>query len=136
MERFARAILSLATVLCIALSPIPADARGGMPAENRWNPQHIDSLPPEIRNAIARYAQVCGGSLAAEHMFATYFQKGTARLIALHFEHLRCSGGAPICSAKGCLHQVYISRGGPYRLLTSAHVPEVDLTKVPLGAER
>ena len=106
----------LGALLYAALSPSPAAARGGMPSEDRWTPQHIDSLPPEIRNVIAHYAKVCGGSLAAEHPFATYFQRGTARLLALHFEHVRCGDSAPICSAKGCLHQVYISRGGPYRL--------------------
>jgi hypothetical protein len=34
----------------------------------------------------------------------------------------------------GCLHQVYISTGGRYRLLSSSHVPELDLTQVKPAA--
>jgi hypothetical protein len=30
-----------------------AQAKSALPAEDRWNPQHIDSLPAEIRSAIA-----------------------------------------------------------------------------------
>jgi hypothetical protein len=112
---------------------ISAGARSSMPADDRWNPQHIDVLPSEVRNAIAPYARtrICGGPLAAEHSFVRYFQKGTVKLIGLHFENVRCDNRASICKASGCLHQVYISRGGgPYHLLTSAYVPELDLTQI------
>ena len=54
---------------------------GVTPREDRWDPQHIGSLPVEIRNAIAPYARVCGRPLVAEHSFVRYFQSGTARLI-------------------------------------------------------
>jgi hypothetical protein len=103
-----------------------------MTRRRRANPQHIDSLPAEIRSAIAPYARVCGGPLAAEHSFVRYFQSGTAKLIGLHFEHLRCSNRAAVCTAAGCLHQVYISTGGRYRLLRSSYVPELDLTQVKI----
>ena len=118
-----------ALALGIVLMAVPATGRSGVASEDRWNPQHIDSLPPEIRSAIAHYSHECGGPLAAEHMFATYFQKGPVRLIALHFEHLRCGDKVPVCSPKGCLHQIYISAGGIYRLMKSSNVPEVDLTQ-------
>ena len=39
---------------------ISAEARGGPGAENRWNAQHIEQLPAEVRSAISSYAQVCG----------------------------------------------------------------------------
>jgi hypothetical protein len=97
-------------------------------------PQHISGLPAEVRNAIAPFARACGGRLVAQHSFASYFQRGTAKLIGLHFEHLRCANRAAICSAAGCLHQVYISTGGRYRLLSSSHVPELDLTQVKPAA--
>jgi len=105
-----------------------------VPAHDPWSPQHIDSLPAEIRNAIAPFARACGGRLAAEHSFATYFQRGAAKLIALHFEHLSCPNRAAICKAPGCLHQVYISTGGRYRLLRSSYVLELDLTQVKIPA--
>jgi hypothetical protein len=75
-------------------------------------------------------------ALAAEHSFARYFQSGNAKLIGLHFEHLRCGDRAAVCKAAGCLHQVYISTGGKYRLLKSSYVPELDLTQVKVPAGR
>ena len=113
---------------------ISAEARGGPGAENRWNAQHIEQLPAEVRSAIASYARVCGGPLAAEHFFALYFRSGNANLIGLHFERLRCADRAAVCKAAGCLHQVYISTGGRYRLLSSSYVPELDLTQVKIAA--
>jgi hypothetical protein len=56
-----------------------AQAKSAVPAHDPWSPQHIDSLPAEIRNAIAPFARACGGRLAAEHSFATYFQRGAAK---------------------------------------------------------
>ena len=123
--------LTVIAALLVLAGPISASARSSMPADDRWNAQHIDALPPEVRNAIASYARICGGPLAAEHSFARYFQNGSVKLIGLHFENVRCGNRASICKASGCLHQVYISRGGgPYRLLSSAYVPELDLTQI------
>jgi hypothetical protein len=125
--------LTVIVALLVAYGFISAQARSsGTAPEDRWNPQHIAGLPAEIRNAIAPYARVCGGSLAAEHSFVRYFQSETAKLIALHFEHLRCPNRAAICRAAGCLHQVYISTNGKYRLLRSLYVPELDLTEVKI----
>lgn len=125
--------LAISVALLLGSGFISAQARSsGTPPEDRWNPQHIGGLPVEIRNAIAPYARVCGGPLAAEHSFVRYFQSGTAKLIGLHFEHLRCADRAAVCTAAGCLHQVYISTGGKYRLLRSLYVPELDLTEVKI----
>ena len=115
---------------------ISAQAKSALSSEDPWNPQHISGLPAEICNAIAPYARTCGGPLAAEHSFATHFQSGSARLIGLHFEHLSCRNRAAVCTAAGCLHQVYISTGGRYRLLRSAYVPELDLTQVKIPPQR
>jgi hypothetical protein len=106
--------LAVSAGLLVGGGMTSAQALGGMRLEDPWNPQHIDGLPAEIRNAIAPYARVCGAPLAAEHSFARYFQSGTAKLIGLHFEHLRCSNRAAVCTAVGSLHQVYISTGGVY----------------------
>jgi hypothetical protein len=128
-------ILSVAVLVGCGLGS--AQARGGriQPGDG-WNPQHLSVLPAEIRNAIAPYARVCGGPLAAEHSFARYFQRGNAKLIGLHFEHFRCGDRAAVCKAAGCLHQVYISTGGRYRLLRSSYVPELDLTEVKIAPQR
>ena len=126
--------LTVIAALLVLAGSISASARSSMPADVRWNAQHIDALPPEVRNAIASYTRICGGPLAAEHSFARYFQNGSVKLIGLDFEDLRCGNRASICKASGCLHQVCISRGGgPYRLLRSAYVPELDLTQIKIG---
>jgi hypothetical protein len=129
--------IMLTVVLLLGGGFISAQARGGrVSLEDRWNPQHIGGLPVEIRKSIAPYARICGGPLAAEHSFARYFQSGNAKLIGLHFEHLRCGDRAAVCKAAGCLHQVYISTGGPYRLLRSSYVPELDLTEIKISPRR
>jgi hypothetical protein len=133
----ARQLYMTATAALLVLAgSISAGARSSMPADDRWNPQHIDALPPEVRNAIAPYARICGGPLAAEHSFARSFQTGTVKLIGLHFEALRCGNRGAVCKSAGCLHQVYVSTGGRYRLLSSSYVPELDLTQVKVGPQR
>ena len=48
----------------------PAVARGSMgTADPPWNPEHIDQLPAEVRNAVSH---LCGPSLGAAHYFPTY----------------------------------------------------------------
>jgi hypothetical protein len=138
VHMFPSLLLTLSIALLVVdCSFVSAQARSaGAPPDDRWNPQHLSSLPVEIRNAIAPYARVCGGPLAAEHSFARYFQSGNAKLIGLHFEHLRCSDRAAVCKAAGCLHQVYISTGGQYRLLRSSYVPELDLTEIKILPQR
>jgi hypothetical protein len=83
--------LPIGAALLLGSSTLSAQALSSGPrAHDPWNPQHIDSLPAEIRGAIGPYSRVCGGPLRAQHSFATYFQRGAARLIGLHFEHLSC----------------------------------------------
>jgi hypothetical protein len=104
--------------MAVLLTCAQSSAKGGtIRSEDRYNPQHIDSLPPEIRNAIY---QRCGTPKAL-HPFATYFDN--ARRIVLHFEHFVCDGDGTYCTASGCLHQVYGSAGGHYRLIRSYYAP-------------
>jgi hypothetical protein len=113
---------SLAFVVAALMSTSsPAFARGGMGSEDRWNPHHISDLPSEIQNAVAR---LCGQSSPAEHHFAGYFDN--SRRIVLHFEHFSCDGRGALCTQAGCLHQVYVSTGGLYRLLRSYYGPNGD----------
>jgi hypothetical protein len=50
-------------VVALAALPFAHAKSGGVHLEDRYNPQHISSLPAEIQNAIARYARLCGGPL-------------------------------------------------------------------------
>ena len=78
----------------------------------------ISGLPAEVRNALAH---MCRDS-QAEHQFARYSQN--LHILALHFEHFRCGDGRALCAQAGCLHQVYTSTGGRYRLLRNYCAPE------------
>jgi hypothetical protein len=93
---------------------------GGLHPEGPWNPQHIEGLPSEVRDALAPMCR----NPRAEHQFASYFQN--SRVLVLHFEHWRCGDRGPLCAQAGCLHQVYISTGGRYRLVRTYHAPEGD----------
>jgi len=99
----------------------PAFARGGFHLlDPALNPQHINGLPAEVRDAVAHMCR----SAQAEHQFARYSQN--LQVLVLHFEHLRCGDGHAHCTRAGCLHQVYVSTGDHYRLSKSYYAPEGD----------
>lgn len=108
----------LLTLVC-HMSPAVARSSPGT-ADHPWNPEHIDRLPLEVRNAISR---LCGPSPRAAHYFATY--SGNSRLVNLHFEHSRCQS-QKVCTEAGCLHQIYALTKGRYRLLKSYYGPGND----------
>jgi hypothetical protein len=120
-----RLIMKLAPIalglLATASLASPAFARGGLHLlDPAWNPQHITGLPAEVRNALAH---MCGDAQAG-HQFASYSQ--SSRILVLHFEHFHCGNGRALCTQAGCLHQVYTSTGGRYRLLRTYYAPEGD----------
>jgi hypothetical protein len=110
----------LSVVVAFFLTCGQLSARGGsFHTEDRYNPQHIDSLPPEIRGEIYR---MCSTPRAL-HPFASYFDDGR---IVLHFEHFYCNERDKFCRPYGCLHQVYISLRGHYRLIRSYYASAGD----------
>ena len=121
-------ISTMLTLTMIWLSPLAA-ARGGISHTDVASTRHIEELPPEIRNALSRWQSACGSPLTARRLFAHYLGDNAVGywLISLHFHELGCANGAALCTNLGCLHQVYISAGGAYRLAFSANVPEVTL---------
>jgi hypothetical protein len=108
-------------LLAAASAASPACARGALHLlDPAWNPQHITGLPTEVRNTVAH---MCADARAA-HQFASYSQ--STRILVLHFEHLRCGDRGALCTQAGCLHQVYSSTDGHYRLLRSYYAPAGD----------
>ena len=117
--------ITLISVGLLAITVIsqasPAFARGGVHLlDPTLNPQHINGLPAEVRDAVAHMCR----SAQAQHQFARYSQN--LRVLVLHFEHFRCGDRSALCAQAGCLHQVYTSTGGRYRLLRSYYAPEGD----------
>jgi hypothetical protein len=102
----------------LLLTCSPSYAKGGnYHTEDRYNPQHIESLPAEVRNSIFHRC----AEPKALHPFASYFDN--SRRIVLHFEHLLCDGDGAYCSSSKCLHQVWVSVGDHYRLERSYYAP-------------
>jgi hypothetical protein len=107
-------------LLATASLASPAFARGTLHLlDPAWNPEHIRGLPAEVRNALAH---MCGETSQAEHQFASYSQN--LRILVLHFEHLRCGNRGKLCTQAGCLHQVYTSTGGRYRVSRTYHASD------------
>jgi hypothetical protein len=108
---------------------LAASARDGMPSEDPLNRAHIEGLPPEVRANIERSTRACGAPVAALHLFSRYIQDRVTgdRFIALHFEEVHCANRAAICTTAGCLHQVYVSKGGAYQDILNVYAPEIAL---------
>ena len=115
--------LIVTAAILVESGSICAQAKSALPSEDRWNPQHISGLPAEIRSAIAPFARACGDGGRLSIRSQAISNAGPRSSSAFTFEHLSCPNRAAVCSAAGCLHQVYISTGGRYRLLSSSHVP-------------
>jgi hypothetical protein len=106
-------------VACLVMLPFSNQSSGkggGMQSEDRYNPDHIESLPPEIRAAVIRQC----GTPKALHTFVSYSEN---QRVTLHFEHFYCGANDAFCRPSGCLHQVYVTSHGRYRLLRSYYAP-------------
>jgi hypothetical protein len=113
-------LVGLCALAPVLLTCSQSSARGTYHTEDRYNPQHIESLPPDIRNSILRRCS----TPKALHPFASYFDN--FKRIVLHFEHFLCDGDRTYCTASGCLHQVWVSTDGHYRLVRSYYAPAGD----------
>jgi len=79
-----------------------------------WNAEHINRLPPEVKNSVIH---MCGVAPNAAHYFATYL--ADARIIKLHFEHFNCEGSQIYRHADRCLHEEFRLIGSHYQLARS-----------------
>lgn len=115
--------MTVRSIAAIALLvPIAALARGGTyRSEDRYDPQHISALPPDVRQAVV---DKCPEPRAL-HDFSRY-RDGTTQIV-LHYEHLLCGTSTSYCTASTCLHQVYGATGnGHFRLMRSFYVTRPD----------
>jgi|SRR6516225_4445949 len=112
------AIRPLLIALCILfLSEPPAFSRGtASNGDPPWNHEHIDRLPPEVRNYIAG---ICKGPPVAQHEFATYLPSDHRWRINL--EYLRCEGLGEYRRGDQCLDVDFIEVGSHFRLARRAY---------------
>ena len=115
MSRF-RCILM--AIVAASLASTQAFAKGGnMRSEDRYDPQHIEGLPSDVRQQVLRRCPAA----RASHDFANFTDH--LQKLVLHYERLYC-GTETFCGPSGCLHQIYVSSGGRYRLHDSYFAPE------------
>jgi len=107
-------VVAGALLLCLSNRQPPFSRGSQVGHDDPWNSEHIDRLPPEVRDAVIH---MCGNPPRAGHYFATYFDN--SRLIKLHFELLQCDRRATFCRSDSCLRQEYGLAGGHYRLMKS-----------------
>lgn len=107
---FARTlILGFALLL---LNALPAAARGSAPSkDDPWNPEHIGTLPPEIRHYIA---SICRGPASAQHDFATY--SPAEKRWRINIEYLRCEGLGEFRRGHQCIDVDFVEVGSHFRL--------------------
>jgi hypothetical protein len=63
--------------------------------------------------------------LSARRTFASSTEVAGRRYLTLHFEQLHCDDRTAICSATGCLHEVYEHRHGRFQKVTSLRTLEL-----------
>lgn len=120
-------VLAIAIALtALAGLPQSASSHSGV-AENRWNPAHLQNLPPGIRANVQKWEAACGGSLAAAQQFALYLTVPGAQFVALHFDDFRCGNKSVHCDTTGCLHEVYVATNGRYRRVLTVHARDIRL---------
>ena len=106
--------LALLLVLC---SGATALAKGS--AVNRhdpWDPHHIDDLPVEVRQYIAR---ICEGAPSAQHDFATYSPH--EKRWRINLEYLRCNGLGNYRRGNQCLDVDFVEVGSRFRLASKQY---------------
>jgi len=103
--------------------------RGGLQLNNPWNPSHIAVLPVEVREVVERSTRACGAVVAARRLFSTYIRDRVTgyQFIALHFNEIRCANRSAVCTALGCLQEVFASNGRSYKLVLSVHADNLEL---------
>jgi hypothetical protein len=120
---------ALLACLIAAASPQAAMARGGIGREYPYAAEHIEGLPADVRRAVLAHERACGGKAAATHYFAVSITSTAQSFLSLHFENFSCPNRGALCTAAGCLHEIYASGGGGYRRVFSAYAEDVQLTK-------
>ena len=96
--------------------------------EDAWNSAHLRWLPPELQARAIAVARRCGEPPQALHQFGLSINAHGVRAIVLHFDQLRCGDKAAVCTAAGCLHEVYVAHGTErYRRVFRAFVRDLAL---------
>ena len=101
-------------LLCAAS---PAISKGSNVIKDApWNSEHIDNLPPEIRQYIAG---ICKGPPSAQHDFATYSPQ--EKRWRINLEYLQCKGLGEFRRGDQCLDVDFVAVGSHFRLARKSY---------------
>jgi len=104
-----------------------AMARGGMKQENPYAAEHIEGLPADVKRAVLTHERACGGKATAAHYFSVSITTSTQSFLSLHFESFSCPNRGTLCTAAGCLHEIYAGGSAGYRRVFSVYAEDVRL---------
>jgi len=95
----------------LVLSTLPAASKaGGSVKDDPWNPEHINTLPAEVRQYIGT---ICKGPAAAQHDFATY--SPIEKRWRINIEYLRCEGLGEFRRGHQCIDVDFVEVGSHFR---------------------
>ena len=126
-------MLRLFIALMVCLTATGAMARASGLAQGRFSPlsyQSLQRLPPAIHKALKAAQLVCRDDVISVRTGFLRYLKGSMgeEFIAIHFDQFGCSNRDALCSPKGCLHRVFISRAGMPREVWRGDVFEIDMS--------
>jgi hypothetical protein len=73
-------------------------------------PFDLATVPAEIRPDIEAVVRTCRSPMTVPRDFSSFLVDHNDRFLVFHFEKARCDDLTTICRARGCLHQLYISK--------------------------
>jgi hypothetical protein len=103
-------LVALCLLLCSELAAVSKSS--AVYKDDPWNPHHIDSLPAEVRQYIAR---ICKGPASAQHDFATY--SPYEKRWRINLEYLRCNGLGEYRRGSQCLDVDFVAVVSRFRLV-------------------
>ena len=125
---------ALLIAIALVAASTGANAFSSSSSRGRWSnltTEHMRQLPPGVRAAILNAQKICGEETASvRNGFLRYLKETNGdEFIALHFDQFNCQNRSALCTATGCLHQIFVARRGvAHHEVWRDHVQEIDMT--------
>jgi hypothetical protein len=126
-------MLYLLIALMVCLTATGANARAAGMAQgisSTLSYERLQRLPPVIHKAFKAAQLLCMDDAISVRAGYLRYLKGSRgeEFIAIHFDQFGCSNREALCSPKGCLHRVFLSRRGMHREVWRGDVFEIDMS--------
>lgn len=123
----------IALMICLTASGAMARASGQV--QGRLVPLasgQYDRLSPIVRSALESAKRACGNEyITVRNGFLRYLQGPVGEeFTAVHFDEIGCANRVALCSSAGCLHRIFVTRGGLQREVWRGRASEIDMSIV------